>query len=263
MKQSSIALANNKCKGSQWLFLRTAVAIALLLTFSAGNVSAQPGPPSAELETTLSRLAGMSSMERNSASIDAELAARHNRRGNTYNNLERFDDAITEYNLSIAADPNHADSIRNLANIYYFQERFSDVIPLLARFIRLQTELSTPLVAAQHTLGQLLRDANRYDEAIEVDLRAIELEPHNDSQIYVMGNTYLNAGRTDLAVRVYEKGVEIIPANAFLYRTLGRIYEQEQRLEEALQQYRAAAELDTGSQFYKDLVTNLEARLNP
>jgi tetratricopeptide (TPR) repeat protein len=230
-------------------------ALLLTMTIHSSALAQQTG------DSTLSRLGG-ADIERSSATIDAELSQRHNRRGNTYSNLERHEDAIEEYRLSLAADPNNADSLRNLANIYYFLKRYEEAIPLLARFIRLDNTRSAPVIAAQHTLGQLLRDARRYDDAIDIDLRAIETEPYNDSQIYVMGNTYYNAGRTDLAIRVYEKAVEVVATNAFLHRTLGRMYEVESRLEDALTQYKTAAELDTGSQFYKDLVTATEARIS-
>jgi tetratricopeptide (TPR) repeat protein len=195
------------------------------------------------------------------ATIDPELAQTHYRRGNTYNNLERYDEAIEEYQLSITADPTFADSVRNLANIFYFQERYEETIPLLQRFVELQKEPTAGLIAAYNTLGQLLRDAKRYDEAIEIDELAIEHDPENTSQVYVMANTYFNAGRTDDAVRIYQKALTVTPNDAFIHRSLGRMLESEGRLQEALTQYRAAAELDTGSQFYRDLVTGLEARL--
>ena len=200
-------------------------------------------------------------VERSSAIIDPELGQTHYRRGNTYNNLKRFDEAIAEYQLSITADPTFADSYRQLANIFYFQERFDDAIPVLARFIDLQKEVTAGLIASLNTLGQLLRDAQRFDEAIEVDLRAIENDAENTSQIYVMGNTYANAGRLAEAIRVYEKAITLLPNDAFLHRTLGRLFEQEQRLDDALAQYRAAAVIDPASPFYKDLITELEAQL--
>jgi hypothetical protein len=40
------------------------------------------------------------------------------------------------------------------------------------------------------------------------------------------------------------------------------LYEDENRLEDALALYRKAAEIDLSSQFYRELVQNLEARIN-
>ena len=211
---------------------------------------------------TISRYGNLN-VQRSSATIDPQLAQKHYRRGNTYSNLERLDDAIEEYQLAITADPNFADSYRNLANIFYFQERFDDAIPMLQRFIALQTERTAGLIASLNTLGQLLRIAGRLDEAFPIDLSAIENDPENDSQVYVMGNTYYNAGRLDDAIAIYEKALSVMENDAFIHRTLGRMFDESGDLEKALEQYRAAAELDAGSQFYKELVRATEARLAP
>ena len=197
------------------------------------------------------------------ASTSSELAQRHYRRGNTYSNLERYDDAAEEYRLAVAADPNLADAYRNLANIYLSQENTQQAIPMLVRFIELhQVPITTPLVISLKTTGQLLRGAERYNEAIDYDLRAIAADPEDDSQVHIMGNTYNNAGEIDKAIQVYEQAIEVMPQNAFMYRTLGRLYEDEGQLEDALAQYRKAAEIDLSSQFYRELVQNLEARIN-
>lgn len=200
--------------------------------------------------------------QQTAATVDVELGQRHYRRGNTYNNLQRFDEAIAEYQLSITADPSFADSFRNLANIFYFQKRYMNAIPMFQRFIELQNEPSAGLMAALNTLGQLLRNEQRYKEALPIDLRAIETDPKNASQIYVMGNTYYNAGFADEAAQVYEQALKVIADDAYLHRSLGRMYEDMGRPEDALAQYRAAATIDTASAFYKDLVSGLEARLS-
>lgn len=241
---------------SGWL----AVALGMMLAGLSGVESAVAQSSSSAATDSISRYGNLN-VERSSAIIDPELGQTHYRRGNTYNNLERFDEAIAEYQLAITADPTFADTYRQLANIFYFQERFDDAIPMLARFIDHQKEVTAGLIASLNTLGQLLRDAQRFDEAIEIDLRAIENDAENTSQIYVMGNTYANAGRTAEAIRIYEKAVTVLPNDAFMHRTLGRLFEQEQRLDEALAQYRAAAAIDPASQFYKDLITGLEAQL--
>jgi len=54
------------------------------------------------------------------AVVDVELGQRHFRRGNTFNNLERYDEAITEYELAVTADPNLAEAYHNMASILYF-----------------------------------------------------------------------------------------------------------------------------------------------
>ncbi|MDX1490201.1 MAG: tetratricopeptide repeat protein [Pseudohongiellaceae bacterium] len=230
----------------------------LLLVLSASTAFAQTS--GSAVSDSISRYDNLN-VQRNSATIDPQLAQKHYRRGNTYSNLDRLDEAIEEYQLSVTADPNFADSYRNLANIYYFQGKYEEAIPVLERFIQLQTERTAGLIASLNTLGELLRRSNRLEKAFEVDLKAIVNDPDNTSQVFVMGNTYYNAGDIEKAIAIYEKAITVMPNDAFIHRTLGRMYEESGRLEDALVEYRAAAELDSGSQFYKELVKTTESRL--
>lgn len=200
-------------------------------------------------------------VERTGPTIDAELAQKYLRRGNTYSNLERFEEAIDEYRKAISADPSLSDAIRNLANTYYYLERYDEAKPLLARFIRLQSTTTASLIAAVTTLGELERRDENYQAAIEYDLRAIELDADNDSQVHIMANTYNNAGEADMAIAIYRKAVEVMPGNAFFDRSLGRILEQEGRIAEALAAYESASEKNPDSDFYSNLVESLRARL--
>lgn len=232
---------------------------SMLLSLLVGSTSlAQDGGTTANL---LDRYGNLN-VERTGPTIDAELAQKMFRRGNTYSNLERFDEAIAEYRKAISADPNYAEAIRNLANTYIFLERFEEAKPLLARFISLQTETTAALIAAVSTLGELEREDGNYATSIEYDLRAIELNPGNDSQVHIMANTYNNAGETDLAIRIYRAGIAAMPDNAFFDRSLGRLLEQQSRLAEALTAYESAAAKDPDSQFYADLVSSTRSRLN-
>ncbi len=201
-------------------------------------------------------------LTREGPTIDADLARRMFRRGNTYANLERHEEAIEEYRKAISADPNYMDAIRALANTYYFLERYTETKPLLARYIELESNTTAGLIAAVQTLGQLERQDENYTAAIDYDIRAIELDPQNDSQVHVMANTYNNNGYADLAIRIYQAGIRTIPSNAFFDRSLGRILEQEGRLEEALAAYESAASKDPDSGFYTDLVENMQQRLS-
>lgn len=196
------------------------------------------------------------------SATDTELSIRHYRRGNTYNNLERYDEAIEEYRLSIAADPEMLDSHRNLANIYYSQEKYDEAVPHFIRFVNLYDgPPDTALRSALANLGRLLRERGEYERALEYDLRSLEADRQNESLVFLTGNDYLNAGKTEMALQIYEKAVELHPDNAFMHRTLGRMYDEQGELEKALTQYQRAAEIDTGSDFYRELVRTTQERM--
>jgi tetratricopeptide (TPR) repeat protein len=178
---------------------RTSITLAIL-AMSTASVAQIDGAAS-----VLQRYGNLD-IERTGPTIDAELGQKYLRRGNTYSNLERFEEAIDEYKKAISADPSLADALRNLANTYYYLERFDEAKPLLARFIRLQTTTTASLIAAVTTLGELERADGNYAASIAYDLHAIELDSDNDSQVHIMANTYNNAGEADKAIAVYQKG---------------------------------------------------------
>ena len=95
-------------------------------------------------------------------------------------------------------------------------ERFDEAKPLLARYIELEQQANTPLIAAVSTLGELERQSQNYDSSIQYDERAIALDPDNDSQVHIMANTYNNIGRADLAIRIYRAGIAATPKMHFL-----------------------------------------------
>jgi tetratricopeptide (TPR) repeat protein len=200
-------------------------------------------------------------IERVGPTIDAALARKLLRRGNTYSNLERYDDAVDEYRKAISADPNLMEAVRNLANTYYFLEKYSEAKPLFARFIAMQEQKTAGLIAAVSALAAMERADGNFNESIKYDLTAIELNPTNDSQVHVMANTYNNAGEADKAIQVYQAGIKAMPSNGFFDRSLGRVLEQEGRLEEALQAYQGAALKNPDSAFYADLVEATARRL--
>ena len=94
----------------------------LLGSFAALSFSLSATPALAQDTATSNLLDRYSGLEitREGPTIDAELAQKMFRRGNTYSNLQRYEEAIEEYRKAISADPNFANAIRNLANIYYF-----------------------------------------------------------------------------------------------------------------------------------------------
>ncbi|MDA1370189.1 MAG: tetratricopeptide repeat protein [Proteobacteria bacterium] len=231
------------------------LSVAALLTLS-GSAYTQDSAAS----NLLDRYGGLD-IERVGPTIDRDLAEKMFRRGNTYSNLQRYEEAVAEYRKAISADPNYVEAIRNLANTYYFLERYDEAKPLLTRFIELQTAISASLIAAVSTLATLERQSGNYAVSIDYDLRAIELDPLNDSQVHIMANTYNNAGDAEKAIKVYRAAIEIMPANAFFNRSLGRILEQEGRLDEALLAYESAADKDPESEFYANLVDSTRRRL--
>ncbi len=198
-------------------------------------------------------------------SADTELAQRMLRRGDTYSQLERHEEAIVEYRKAIAADQNLADAYRGLANTFLSLDRPDEARPLLKTYIKLAEQQrieEAPLLAANALLGNMEREAGNYSQALAIDLRTIELDPENDSQVHIMANTYNNAGEAQSAIEIYSAAEQTMPSNAFISRSLGRILEAEGELERALEAYQRALSKEPDSDFYQNLVDSLQRRID-
>lgn len=203
-----------------------------------------------------------SSSSRSASASNTELAIRHYQRGNTYNNMGRHQDALEEYRLSVAADNEFLDSYRNMGNIYLSLGQPEDAVPMYIRFVNLYDgPPDTALRSALNNIGNELRAMDRFGDALEYDLRAIQADRDNRSLVFLVANAYENRGYFEQAAQVYEKAIELNPTDAFFHRTLGRMYDELDQLEKALAHYRRAAEIDLGSDFYRQLVRETEERL--
>ncbi|MEQ8955131.1 MAG: tetratricopeptide repeat protein, partial [Gammaproteobacteria bacterium] len=95
-------------------FLKIMAYASIAPLFALGSAAL---PQDSDTSNVLERYGNLD-VERTGPTIDAELARKMYRRGNTYSNLERFDQAIEEYRKAVSADPNFADAVRALANVY-------------------------------------------------------------------------------------------------------------------------------------------------
>jgi tetratricopeptide (TPR) repeat protein/ADP-heptose:LPS heptosyltransferase len=87
-----------------------------------------------------------------------------------------------------------------------------------------------------HLMGLLSLHARQYDHAVEWISRAIRLDPRPD-YLVSLGSTLLQQGRYEEALKVFEKAIQLSPDNAELWRQRGDILVQLQRHDQALPSY--------------------------
>lgn len=80
--------------------------------------------------------------------------------------------------------------------------------------------ITSPTADNYFVLGLRLIEAQRFQEAVQANLKAIELDP-NRSDIYNnLGWSYISLGMWDEAVEVLEKGLEIDPDSELIENNL-------------------------------------------
>jgi len=84
-----------------------------------------------------------------------------------------------------------------------------------------------------HRLGNALRMAGRFEEALPHYERTIELEPRRSAPYFGLGDLYLRLGRLEEAVASYRRGLELDPMHARGHANLGLALLRLQRYAEA------------------------------
>ena len=140
---------------------------------------------------------------------DRSLAYVHNNRGATYRNLNRYNEAIEDYDAAIRLNPDYATAYYN-RGIAYDRKGFHGLaIDDFDTAIRLDPDLSD----AYNQRGLAYVRDGRYEIAIENFSQAIRLDPELDSAYFNRGLAYHSQGDADRAAADLRKSYTLNPDN--------------------------------------------------
>lgn len=101
-------------------------------------------------------------------------------------------------------------------------------------------------------LGDKYFESSRFDQAIEIYQKVIELNPNDVDTYNDLGLAYYYKGSSDLAVDTLRKGTEVIPSYQRIWLSLGYVLMSTGRNEEARPVLEKAAELAPDSTVGKE-----------
>jgi tetratricopeptide (TPR) repeat protein len=146
-------------------------------------------------------------------------------------------DAIEEYRKVLALNPHRGGIHYELGRLLL--ERSPDASNLAAAQREFEEELKIEpeSAAAEYQLGEMARQARRWDEAIGHFQRAIRSDPQFAAAYVGLGGALISAGRPSEAVAPLERAVRLQPGNpdahyqlSFAYRHAGRDRDAEREL---------------------------------
>jgi tetratricopeptide (TPR) repeat protein len=94
-----------------------------------------------------------------------------------------------------------------------------------------------------HLMALVCFNAGQFDHAVEWVSRAIRKDPR-PAYLTTLGTVLLNLGRHDDALRVFEKAVQLKPDDASLWNTLGNACIDNNRPKEAIASFKGALAID-------------------
>src|SRR5436309_2472190 len=163
-----------------------------------------------------------------------------------------YSDIETLYRTTIARNPACWMAQVNLGNILYQANRIPEAMDLFNQAMRIK-----PAVA-HYSLGNALVQKQRTLEAIDEYKRALAIDPDEAETHNNLGNALLLRGRTPEAIHEYEQALRLNPAYAKAHNNLGNALVQIGRASEAIDHYKKALRIHPNS---VDAHNNLAAAL--
>jgi len=149
------------------------------------------------------------------------------------------EEAEKKYQELLEWEPNQVDVLLNLGMLYYTTNRYQQALDLLAKSIQLE-----PAKAIQHySIGLVLEKIGAIPQAIQAYQQAIALEPQSINAYNNLGNILLATGELEQAEAIYQKASAANPNHFGSYLNLGNVLMERHQLDEAAKAYEKALHL--------------------
>ena len=155
-------------------------------------------------------------------------AAEHHREG-------RIDEAERLYRRVLRDNPRNVDAMRLLALIALKLDRPDDAELLLQEAIRVAPDFLLAIL----DLGRLLKEQDRYGEALDCFDRAIALDASQPQAHFLRAGTLARASFTREAIEAYRKCLELRPAHLGALLGLGHVLKAVGDYDDAVASYNA------------------------
>ncbi len=161
-------------------------------------------------------------------------------RGNAYQKLGLWDQAIKDYQLVIHWDEKFAPAYTNLGLVFYKQAKHEQAIHSFESAIKLD-----PTHAQTYSnLGVVLYDMKRLLESLAAYANAIQFKPDYFEAFSNQGNVYKELRQFEAALQSYDQAIELKKDYFEAYVNRGVVYFELNRLDEALGDYDKAIQLN-------------------
>lgn len=150
----------------------------------------------------------------------------------------RVDDAISEFEAALVAQPGASIVEEGLGRIYYNRGDYAKALPLLES---VAGRTRDPVVLQQ--LAYAADKSGDRERAISAYRQVLSSQPGADVARGQLAESLLAAGRSDEAMTVLQEGLQRAPDAPLLQRGIGSLYERSGRAAEAAAAYREYARL--------------------
>lgn len=156
--------------------------------------------------------------------------------GEAYYSLKDYDRSLNAYNRLLDTNRRNAKILSRLAEIYYEKGELDKAYDFYQKITAYEPASENARVAYLN-MGNILDDAQRFDEAIDVYKRALAISPKDDSALFNLGIAYKHAHKPELAIESWKKASELNPDNPKPLLALADFYYENSHYDLAMDEY--------------------------
>ena len=164
-------------------------------------------------------------------------------KGLTYQDTDKYDKAIEQYDKSIALNPNSAQAFINRGAAKYSLDQHEDAIKDAIKDFDKAIRLNPDHASAYLNRGAAKYSLDQHVEAIKDFDKAIRLNPDNTAAYNNRGYTKYSLGQHVEAIKDYDKAIRLNPDYAADYLNRGLAYLAINQPEEARRDFETARDL--------------------
>src|SRR6266481_2115745 len=170
----------------------------------------------------------------------------------TWQQSRMYTNVETLYRTTIARNPACWMAYNNLGNILYQANRIPEAMDLFKQALRIKP------AAAHYSLGNALALTGRTSEAIDQYKQALRINPDFAEVHNNLGNALFLTGRTSEAIDQYKQALRTNPNYGDAHNNLGAVLGQMGRISEAIEQVKAALRIQPNFIRAQDNLIKLE-----
>lgn len=142
---------------------------------------------------------------------------------------------------------------------YQMQRDFAKAIELYEKSIA-----TYPTAQAYTFLGWTYSFKEEYQKAIELCLKAIELDPQYGNPYNDIGSYYIHLRQFEEAIPYLQRAIDApnYDARHYAHYNLGRVYERQGRWFDAVEEYKRSIEIEPKYKIARDALQKLQAQMN-
>ena len=156
--------------------------------------------------------------------------------GEAYYSLKDYDRSLEAYNRLLATSKRNARVLSRIAEIYYDRGDLDRAYEFYHKITTYEPASENARVAYLN-MGNILDDAQRFEESIQAYEKALAINPKDDAALYNLGIAYNHAGKPQLAIESWKKAADLNPDNPQPLLALADYYYQNNHYDMAMDEY--------------------------